>query len=214
MLFFFQSTPDFSAFDISPGAIQEFGTVRQAAEVDVLYELTNSLSVPLAILDVGTSCGCTSSQISRKDIGPGESAALTLTYKSGQSRGEVRVHAIVVYQCDNEASPRSMALRATGDIDPDYGIEPEQLNFSSTEPSSLTVALWPRHIPSLNIAKAMCDKRFFSARIIDADSSGKQLVEVSFNPEGFYADAGPAHLVIHTDSNRQPIARIPLKVAY
>jgi hypothetical protein len=72
--------------------------------------------------------------------------------------------------------------------------------------------LSPSHIPELNIGSATCNLRFFTARVLAADNSRQRVVEVEFKPEGYYPDAGPAELLIHTDCKGQPLLRIPLDV--
>ena len=211
LLFCFPSSP-VADLDVLPGAIQEIGKIRQGTSTKLEFKLQNRSSVAIQILNVGTSCGCTTSELSQNVVRPSESLLLTLTYNSGQLRGPINVQAIVVYQRDGAEQPQSLVLRALGEIDPDYSVLPERLEFEEFQPAVRRLVLWPRYGNELRLESAICDKRFFTAQIIDVPELDRQAVDVSFQPNGYYTDAGPAHIAIHTNSERQPVLVVPLDV--
>ena len=127
---------------------------------------------------------------------------------SAPYRGEFHVEATVGYEKETQDRPGFIRLRGYGVVDPDYDVDPPVLTFVRDRVSSATVTLSPRHIDNVKLLSFTCDQRFFSASI----SGDSNAVEVVFQPKGYYADAGPAHVAIHTDSERQPVVIVPLRV--
>lgn len=197
--------------EVLPGPVQQLGEVRQGTVTKVTFALRNVSSKPISILNVGTSCGCTRSQLSQAQIAPQSSSLLTLLYSAGETRGPIAIEAIVVCKHDG-GRPRKVVLRAQGRIDPEFSVTPEQVAFEPDGPSIERICLSPRHVERLRVTKAVCDQRFFAARVVAAGPDEQQVVEVAFDPSEYYADAGPAHVSIHTDCDRQPIVMVPLSV--
>jgi hypothetical protein len=199
--------------EILPDVIQDLGLLRQGVDAKAEFDLRNRTSAPLRLLDVSTSCGCTGHKLSRTDIGAGESAVLTVTFNTAQSRGVARIHGVVVYGKAGEGQKQRTAFHVQAEIDPDYGVQPERLEFGDGRPVVERVVLWPRHIAELKLDKVVCDKSCFRARILPADASQRHVLEVTFLSQEYYADAGPAHVTVFTNSERQPTLRIPLDVS-
>lgn len=193
-----------------PSAVQQMGAVRQGTTTDVRFELHNRTGKAIEILNVGTTCGCTTSHLSSKTIEPGERAHLTLHYSSGESRDAVSAKAIVMWRSDGDG-PRPLIVEAAGTIDPDYNISPSRLVFDEGQRATKRLAISPRHLDHLNVLKAVCDKRFFASQV--AGDDGEWCVDVTFDPAEYYPDAGPAHVNVYTDSVRQRVASIPLDVS-
>ena len=209
--FLYFSLPE-SDLEVLPSATQDLGQVKQGESASITYSLVNVTSRPLRISNVVTSCGCTTTSISRKEIAPDEKSVITLSYDSGQSRGPIHILAHVFYSDATSNEYESFPLEATGEIDPDYGIKPERLQFGRDVGFSRRVVVWPRHTQSLKVMNVACDKRFFKARIIEPAADGQVRIEVQFDPREYYQDAGPAHLSISTSSQIQPVALVPIEV--
>jgi len=58
----------------------DFGTIPNDKAVSQTFEVRNAGQGKLEILGVSTSCGCTSAEISKRQLGPGETAELKVTY--------------------------------------------------------------------------------------------------------------------------------------
>jgi hypothetical protein len=78
-------------------------------------------------------------------------------------------------------------------IDPDYVVDPASLAFGDERPCVLHVSISPRHVPQVSIIKATCNLRFFAVRVLPKDTvNNRQLIEVVFKRNEYYADAGLA----------------------
>jgi len=200
--------------EVLPAAVQALGKIRQGTLRTIAYSIVNRGSEPLTISEVVASCGCTTTSITKKDIPPGETSVVTLSYDSGQSRGVVRVIAHVIYRRISMDGSESLSLEAKGEIDPDYGINPERLQFKADKKVSQRLVVWPRHTKDLGVTNVTCDKRFFAAHIAGEPTGGQVSIDVTFDPSDYYRDAGPAQLSIATNSHVQPVAHVPIDVIH
>jgi len=146
------------------------------------------------------------------EIAPGEKTVLTLSYNSGQMRQSIHVVTDVIYSDGTKNEYEFLQLEAKGEIDPDYGIKPEQLQYEAGKKQSKRIVVWPRHTKNLKVTNVACDKRFFSTRILDQRSNTPVQIEVTFDPSEYYPSAGSAQLSISTNSQVQPVALIPIEV--
>jgi len=217
MLFFLPSSSVNSDFDVTPASIQDIGQVRQGTSTEVRYSLKNASQKPLKIVEVSTTCGCTTASLSKKELEPDEIAILVLRYNSGTYRGSVKVLAHVLYgELNQEANKRwkSFIVGASGKIDPDFKIQPEKLIYDDCKQLSKRISVSPHYDKNLEVTKVSCDKRFFSARLLASNQQENLFqIEVVFDPSEYYPDAGPAHLSISTNSKVQSIALIPIEVS-
>ena len=198
--------------EVLPNAFQKVGPVRQDTETKVDYTIRNRASGPIRILDVVTSCGCAVFKSPKRELAPGESVTLTLSFGSGARRGSFPVRGMIAYKREGEGQSHVLPIGLEAEIDPDYAVQPEQLQFGDGRPLVQRVSISPRHISDLRIDKATCSLRFFKARVLPKDVSNKQEIEVTFLRDGYYADAGSPRLVVSTDSKRQPTLSVPLEV--
>lgn len=70
------TTHDFGAFSEDLGA------------VDAVFELVNSTSEPIRIIDARATCGCTVPQYTKDNIAPGDTARITATYLASGRPGK------------------------------------------------------------------------------------------------------------------------------
>lgn len=80
----------------------QLGQVKAGVTVPLTFELTNSGSEPLTILEAKGSCGCTSVSFSREPIAPGSSAQITANFSSSKT-GAFKKHIQVKTSAADEA---------------------------------------------------------------------------------------------------------------
>jgi hypothetical protein len=61
-------------------AVHDFGVVTEGVSLSHRFTVANEGNVPLSVVRVRTSCGCTASQLDKTELAPGETAQLTVTY--------------------------------------------------------------------------------------------------------------------------------------
>ena len=88
------------------------------------FVLRNEGLSDLKIVPGKPSCKCTVSKVSRKTIPPGETAEVTLTWKTGKSKGKYRKRAPIK---TNDPAQPSIQLKIEGTVTPDFAFKPPTL---------------------------------------------------------------------------------------
>jgi len=76
----------YAALPQAPGAVElsatefDFGTVPNTGPVSHTFQVRNAGQGTLRIDGASTSCGCTTAEIARGELAPGESTGLTVSY--------------------------------------------------------------------------------------------------------------------------------------
>lgn len=63
----------------------DLGKIEQSKPVTVEFEFTNPSMVPLIIMSVRPSCGCTAADYPKESVAPGKSAIIKITYNAASS---------------------------------------------------------------------------------------------------------------------------------
>ncbi len=109
-------------------AIYDFGEVTAGVAVTHTFILTNVGDAPLTITSVRTSCGCTTTALSKTTLQPGESVKLTATFDSTHYSGRVGKS---IYVESNDPDTPKLVLVITGTVkrgEP-YNISAADLNY-------------------------------------------------------------------------------------
>ncbi len=101
--------------------VHKFGTMRQNEEDQHTFVLRNAGRGPLVIKPGKPSCKCAVSKVSRSIIPPGETAEVTLEWKTGNSRGLYRKNAPIQ---TNDPKRSWVRLVVEGTVVPDFQFEP------------------------------------------------------------------------------------------
>ena len=64
-----------------------FGEMEYNSPVTHTFKFTNTSDKPIAIKDVGTSCGCTTPSYSKEPVAPGKTGEVTAKYDSSRIGG-------------------------------------------------------------------------------------------------------------------------------
>ena len=93
----------------------DFGTIPNDEPVSQVFEVRNVGRGKLEITGVSTSCGCTSAEVSKRQLGPGESAALAVTSDPLAHEGATGRFMRVVYVRSNDADvpEATLTIRVT-----------------------------------------------------------------------------------------------------
>jgi hypothetical protein len=89
---------------------QTFNSKPQDASVTAKYKFTNTGTQPIKIQNVRTSCGCTTTALSKTEYAPGESGEIDARFTFAGRTGQ-QEKAIMVVTSDNPDSPTILKLR-------------------------------------------------------------------------------------------------------
>lgn len=87
-----------------------FGDIKQGDVVSHTFKITNNGGDVLQILDVRASCGCTAAQPDKKELKPGESTSIKVTFDSKGRRG-AQVKTVRVITNDPEKKDINFVIR-------------------------------------------------------------------------------------------------------
>jgi hypothetical protein len=98
----------------SPGRIElsttnfDFGAISNRKAVSQEFTVRNTGQGELSIVGVSTSCGCTTAQIDKQQLAPGETAQLTVTFDPLVHNGATGEFVRVVYvRSDDPDTPEA-----------------------------------------------------------------------------------------------------------
>jgi hypothetical protein len=66
----------------------DFGQIKQGEEVTHVFKFKNTGTAPLIISNIGTSCGCTTSDWNSNPIAPGKTGSFTAKFNSAGKMGK------------------------------------------------------------------------------------------------------------------------------
>lgn len=99
--------------------VYDFGTVKADHKpVTHEYEFTNISDVPLTILSVSASCGCTRPKYDPKPVQPGKSGKIKVTFLPKGQRGYISKNVKVRYQTAG-GKRKHLTLKITGMVTPE-----------------------------------------------------------------------------------------------
>lgn len=75
--------------------VWDFGQVKEGDVVGHVFIVTNTTDKTFHINSVNTSCGCTASEIKKKELRPGESTELEVKFNSKGYHGDISQHVYV-----------------------------------------------------------------------------------------------------------------------
>lgn len=88
-----------------PSKLHDFGTATEGEKLQHVFEVKNSGTGPLVIDRVTTSCGCTAAVAKTKEIAPGGTGQIDVTFDTSARRGANRKSITII--SNDPSSPRT-----------------------------------------------------------------------------------------------------------
>ncbi|MFO0809575.1 MAG: DUF1573 domain-containing protein [Gemmataceae bacterium] len=211
--------PNQERFDdvtLSPAA-HDFGSVRQGDSLTHVFMLRNDSALPVKVVSVHSSCGCTTADgIVGRVVQPGGALPTPVTLKAGTTDG-LREATLTLFlrQPGHVAGAwRSAEVRAVVGVD--YWVRPTLIEFGTVrhyESPVRVVRLRPNIMGDVRIARVQCSHPAFVVRQVPAPPGSQDIhLEVTARvPE--FANAGPVAgmLTLYTTSTRAPEAVVQIR---
>ncbi len=106
----------------------DFGEVYQGEQVPHVFTFSNAGDETLVIDRVRSSCGCTAALVSEKNLAPGSTGELKVSFDSTRFRGNV---AKTVYLYSNDPAQPVVQLFVKGVVKEVVSVDPAQVNFGT-----------------------------------------------------------------------------------
>src|SRR5438876_4427566 len=104
----------------------DFGTVAAYAKSEYRFPVTNKYKETMNIIDVRSSCGCTSPSITKQSIKTGETSEIVAVFNTHSFRGQRS--AVLTVTCGHPF-PAQVQLRISGFIRGDVVLNPASVDF-------------------------------------------------------------------------------------
>lgn len=196
---------------VTPQPAFHFGTIAEGDKVHHVFTFTNQGDQPLIINRVRSTCGCTGTLLSQKEIPPGESGEIKTVFNSSGMRGPI-VKWIHVYS--NDPINPKVRLQINGVVQPEIDFTPRRLRLTGMEPGEKHEALvtltnnseQPIFLSHLTTTPAVLSARLSETRL---EPGGTANIKISFEiPTGKTHQNG--YISLKTSSPRTPKIRIPV----
>lgn len=93
--------------------VHDFGSIQQDTIVNVTFTFKNTGSSVLVIERIKTGCGCTNTNLSKKELKPGEQGTLEIAFDSAGYSGKV-TRTITVYT--NDPDEKEVKLKISANV--------------------------------------------------------------------------------------------------
>jgi hypothetical protein len=105
--------------------VWNFGNTKQGKVLTHVFRFENKGNVPLVIHNVRTSCGCAAALISQREVQPGKSGEIKVTFNTRGYEGNQTKY-IYVDSNDPSSPKKQLAVKASIDVPPRPRIELDQ----------------------------------------------------------------------------------------
>ena len=182
------------------------------------FVVCNDTGLPVHLNDAKPTYPCTVIGFKPRTLEQGEVFRFGGEYKVGSARGRSYASIMLNYSLPRGVSSRTstIELRLVADIEPDYLVEPQRLEFGPRSRSSQTLTITPNRLANLEISTVELSRAAFSARLRDATTGSKtRRIEVTYDPSanGQPMQGDPPCLMIKTNSAHEPTHRFALAIA-
>ncbi len=191
--------------------VQYFGVLRQGAEVEARFRLTNRSFRVVEVEQVLPNCQCTDVDVSPKLLAPFAAATVRAKWRVGSHRGRTETDLLVNFKSSQASQAGSLTLRLQADVTPDVAVSPGRLVFSPTASSERTLVYTPLAGSSVEVRSVTTDFPAFQARLLGRENK----IVVKFDPGRWPSDGPPPHphVILRTTSRVEPDVAVELVVA-
>ncbi|HID93847.1 MAG TPA: DUF1573 domain-containing protein, partial [bacterium (Candidatus Stahlbacteria)] len=113
-----------------------FGTIKQHSKVTHIFKVQNRGNADLIITRLRTTCGCTAALMSEKQITPGHSGEIKVTFSSGRRIGKQTQY---VYVQSNDPNEPILKLTVKGEVEtgpsPKIEVYPDEIDLGMVLPA-------------------------------------------------------------------------------
>jgi hypothetical protein len=193
----------------------DFENIDKGEKKSVDFEFKNTGDEPLEILDVQTSCGCTSAKPEKSAYAPGEVGVIPVTFDSGRFSGKIKKTITVT---TNATENERISLAIEGNIVSEVNIQPAILSMYNIKRSANDVKeieISTEKLAKLQITGATSNLDFLDITIVPKDDKTvivKAMVNGAKAPKEQPAFRG--YVDIKTNSEKRPEIKVPVNIKF
>jgi hypothetical protein len=111
----------------------DFGSIPQGQKVEHVFIVKNNGDLPLSILSIRPSCGCTAAHASSRVIQPGKTSEIKVTFNSANFFGDI--HKTIAVESNDPGAPL-LTLSLSGKVIEEITVIPRQIDLGVLKPGS------------------------------------------------------------------------------
>jgi hypothetical protein len=196
-------------------AEHNFGAIEKGEKVTHKFTFRNTGDGDLKILDVKTSCGCTSAAPEKDSFAPGETGYIPVTFDSGRFSGEITK--TVTVTSNSEGSPKT-TLKIYANIRQEVDFKPSMVGIyraKRTENIEREIRVSTDTMEKLEVTVGSVDLDFLEVkteRVDDKMITLKATLKAPEAPTGTETFRGVIRL--KTNSEKVPEINVPVHVRF
>ncbi len=193
--------------------VYDFGEIFRGTKVHHSFTITNAGDEELTIGEPDPDCGCTTANVTRKSLLPGESMQIevgvnSITLEQGELEKSVRI-------ATNDPGEPEAIVTMKGSVNVAVNVSPSQIRLGGYKPGELIpeqiVKLTPMEGYDLNVKHVESNGKLVKARMLESDGSDTVRIAVSIDSHTRRRTL-PAAVNVYTGINDEPLVRIPIFV--
>ncbi|MBI5118590.1 DUF1573 domain-containing protein [Candidatus Poribacteria bacterium] len=160
----------------------DFGTLGARQTAKHTFKFRNEGNATLVVGDVKSTCGCTGTLLSKKEIAPGENGEIEVTFNSGNSSGQKKKS---IYVSSNDLQQPKLELHIMAKVVIPVELKPLTLYWSAdkNQPPNRRAELVLDQNVKLNVTKLESSSPAFKASVQPRkiDESGGYYIDVTYD---------------------------------
>jgi len=194
----------------------DFGDIEKGDKVNTVFQFKNSGDAPLEIINVGTSCGCTTAKPEKTTYQPGETGQIPVEFDSTRFSGPITKRITVT---TNDADSPKTVVTIKGMVTVDVEYKPSSVFFPNAKMGtsvSQDIILSTKKLDKLNVSNIKVNIENDSVMVETKPSEDGKTMTMTVTADGSKFPAGKArfsgYLTFDTNSESQPTIRVPVTV--
>jgi hypothetical protein len=184
----------------------DFGEVKQHQKLHHRFTITNRSPDVMVIQDVGTSCGCTASELSSKELAPGASATLDVRWETQSTRGRAAQVVGVRYSRSVDEEPVSLTLTLRADVRPPVLSSTDRIVFDRRQSGRQSITFRRADAKPLSITSSKSNQD--AVRVVPESNT----LHVTFDPAAYRPESGLPVVTVWTDCAEESVIQIPVGI--
>jgi hypothetical protein len=186
--------------------VLDLGKVGQMETLRAEFRLVNHFPIAVTVKELLKGCSCAEAEVSPERLEPGQSATLTIGWRTGGRRGKASEVVTVLAMPDNAEGVVTVQVRLTALVEPDVLCEPAEVRFERSQPGTITLRFTPGRMPGVQIRSAYPS---MSALQTSVDPAAGTVV-VRYDPAKLDGDEPGASVMVQTTSPKEPWVTVPV----
>lgn len=196
-------------------SVHDFGEIEKGQKVNTVFKFENVGEGPLEIINVGTSCGCTTAKPEKSVYQPTESGQIPVEFDSTRFSGPITKRITIT---TNDATSPKTVVTIKGTVIVDVEFKPTSVFFPNAKmgtSSTRTINLSTKKLDSLEIDNLQVNIENDCVTAVLEKTDDKNLA-INVIADGTKFPPGKArfsgYLTFDTNSKTQPTIRIPVTI--